>query len=138
MHVAQEKREDSQSFAMQLVSDEIQLGYALIAIGYAHQMGLKWANNTLLDLTDAGISSMNDLATGCKDQTLNLDLELFCGTPSRLNNTTIENIKAFLPGPVGVPCWSADQMFSASRWSCQVALWNLAIKPNNPRHLMLQ
>jgi hypothetical protein len=109
MHVAQEKREDSQSFAMQLVSDEIQLGYALIAIGYAHQMGLKWANNTLLDLTDAGISSMNDLATGCKDQTLNLDLELFCGTPSRLNNTTIENIKAFLPGPVGVRCFRLAQ-----------------------------
>jgi hypothetical protein len=89
-----------------ILSDEVQLGYALEAFGHAFQMGVGWTTATLLYLKAAGIASMNDLNTGCKDQTVNLDLELF-GTPpeNRLTPTVIQNLKSFLPGPVGCRCF---------------------------------
>jgi hypothetical protein len=95
---------------MLMLSDEVQLGYALEAFGYAHQMGVGWTTPTLLYLKNAGFNSMSDLATGCKDSTVNLDLELF-GTPPDyfLSQTTIQYLKSFLPGPRGFRCFRLAQ-----------------------------
>lgn len=86
----------------QLLSDEVQLGFALEAFGWAHMMGVGWTTTTLLYLKNAGISTLADLSTGCKDQTINLDLELF-DTPKEyfLAASTLKSLEAFLPGPMG-------------------------------------
>lgn len=54
---------------------------------------------------------MADLATGCKDQTINLDLELF-GVPQeeQLTSAEMEKLKSFLPGPRGFRCFRLAQM----------------------------
>lgn len=93
-----------------MLSDEVQLGYALESFGYAHEMGVGWATSTLLHLKNAGIDSMSDLATGCKDNTVNLDLELF-GTPEEyhLSDEAITYLKSFLPGPRGFRCFRLAQ-----------------------------
>jgi hypothetical protein len=95
------------------LSDEVQLGYALEAFGCAHQMGVGWSTTTLLFLKEVGISSIAELSTGCNDDTVNLDLELF-GTPAeyRLSKSTILNLDCFLPGPKGSRCFRLAQRIS--------------------------
>jgi len=95
------------------LTEEVQLGYALEAFGLAHQMGVGWTTGTLLYLKAAGINSISDLATGCKDETVNLDLELFgCPPENRFTNTTIRKFNSFLPGPVGHRCFRLAQHIS--------------------------
>jgi hypothetical protein len=93
-----------------LLSGEVQLGYALEAFSYAHSKGQGWSTKYLIYLTKAGISSMPELLTGCKEDTLNLDLD-FLGIPSeeRLSEETIDLLASFLPGPVGFRCFRLAQ-----------------------------
>jgi hypothetical protein len=93
-----------------MLSEEIQLGYALEAFGWAHSMGVGWATTHLLYFKSAGITSMSDLATGCKENTVNLDLELFGVPPEeRLSEKVVQYLKSFLPGPVGFRCFRLAQ-----------------------------
>ena len=95
------------------LTEEVQLGYALEAFGLAHQMGVGWTTVTLLYLKAAGISSISDLATGCKDRTVNLDLELFgCPPENRFSSAVIRKLNSFLPGPVGHRCFRLAQHIS--------------------------
>lgn len=84
------------------LTDEIQLGFALEAFAFGHNKPVGWPTKKLLYFQSAGITSMSDLLTGCKDNTVNLDLELF-GIPleERLSDSTIQHLESFLPGPVG-------------------------------------
>jgi len=77
----------------------------------AHSMGAGWTTAHHLYLTKAGINSMRDLATGCQDETVNLDLE-FIGLPPEdcLSNETQKLLINFLPGPVGFRCFRLAQM----------------------------
>jgi hypothetical protein len=88
------------------LSDEVQLGYALEAFGRAKGLDPVWAITAQTQLLSAGISSMNDLRTGCQDSTVNLDLELF-GIPKedRFSEETLQYLQSFLPGPVGLRCF---------------------------------
>lgn len=94
-----------------VLSDEIQLGFALEAFGWAHKLGNGWAISKLACLRTAGISSMNELQTGCKEHTVNLDLELF-GVPveEQFSEKTLLALRAFLPGPVGFRAFRLAQM----------------------------
>lgn len=93
-----------------MLTDEMQLGYALETFGLAHQMGLGWTTTTLLVLRAAGIASISDLATGCKDKTVDLDLELFgCPPENRFSDGMIRKLNSFLPGPVGARCFRLAQ-----------------------------
>lgn len=84
------------------LTDEIQLGYALEAFAFGHNKPVGWPTKKLLYFQSAGITSMSDLLTGCKDNTVNLDLELFGIPPEeRLSESTIQYLESFLPGPVG-------------------------------------
>ena len=95
------------------LTEEVQLGYALEAFGLAHQMGVGWTTATLLHLKAAGINSISDLATGCKDRTVNLDLELFGSPPeNRFSPNVIRKLNSFLPGPVGHRCFRLAQHIS--------------------------
>jgi hypothetical protein len=96
-----------------LLSGEVQLGYALEAFGYAHGKGQGWATRYLIYLTKAGITSMPDLLTGCKEDTVNLDLD-FLGIPpeDRLEKQTTDLLVSFLPGPVGFRCFRLAQKAS--------------------------
>jgi hypothetical protein len=93
-----------------LLSGEVQLGYALEAFNYAHSKGAGWSTKYLIYLTKAGISSMPELLTGCKEDTINLDLD-FLGIPpeDRLKDETIDLLASFLPGPVGFRCFRLAQ-----------------------------
>eukprot|EP00527_Entomoneis_sp_CCMP2396_P002436 CAMPEP_0198153598 /NCGR_PEP_ID=MMETSP1443-20131203/64921_1 /TAXON_ID=186043 /ORGANISM="Entomoneis sp., Strain CCMP2396" /LENGTH=462 /DNA_ID=CAMNT_0043819995 /DNA_START=220 /DNA_END=1605 /DNA_ORIENTATION=- len=93
-----------------LLSDEVKLGYALEAFAYAHDMGVGWATSKLLFVKSAGITNLSDLYLGCKEETINLDLELF-GVPAeeKLNAQTIKRLNCFLPGPVGFRCFRLAQ-----------------------------
>jgi len=96
---------------MNLLSDEILLGFALDAFEAAHKdMPEGWSTATLFNLQNAGITSMNDLAMSCRDQTINVDLELF-GTPPEmlLKSQTIQSLVNFLPGPTGFRCFRVAQ-----------------------------
>lgn len=96
-----------------LLTDDIQLGFALEAFGLAHQMGVGWTTMTLLFLKASGINSISDLATGCKDRTVNLDLELFgCPPENRFSAPTLQKLNSFLPGPVGHRCFRLAQHIS--------------------------
>jgi hypothetical protein len=93
------------------VSTEKHLGHALQAFGYAHSLAPEWADRYHNYLTEAGIDSMHDLATGCKEDTVNLDLD-FIGFPAkdRLDNKTLRLLYNFLPGPLGLRCFRLSQM----------------------------
>jgi hypothetical protein len=96
-----------------VISDEVQFRHALTVFGRTYQAELgeeDWAIRNLGNLRAAGISSMNDLRQGCKDGTVNLDLELF-GVPleERLSERTLAQLSAFLPGPVGFRCFRLAQ-----------------------------
>jgi len=94
-----------------MLSDEIQLGFALEAFGIAHSMGAGWAVAKLACLRLAGITSMNDLEIGCKEQTVNLDLELFGVPPEeQFSDTIVTLLQSFLPGPKGFRCFRLAQM----------------------------
>jgi hypothetical protein len=96
-----------------MLTEEVQLGYALEAFGLAHQMGVGWTTVTLLYLKAAGIGSISDLATGCKDRTVNLDLELFgCPPENRLSASVLRKLNSFLPGPVGHRCFRLAHQIS--------------------------
>lgn len=92
------------------MSDEVQLGYSLEAFAYAHQMGVGWATSKLVYLKNSGINNLSELSLGCKEQTLNLDLELF-GVPSEelFSVRTLQRLTGFLPGPVGIRCFRLAQ-----------------------------
>jgi hypothetical protein len=91
---------------MSLIPDEVVMGYALEAFQKAHKLEDGWADKTLKNIQAAGITNMNDLATSCKDSTINVDLNLF-GTPPEmlLKPRTIKRLISFLPGPVGFRCF---------------------------------
>lgn len=91
-----------------LLSDEIQLGFALQAFGYAFGLGPFWASQYHLYLTKAGINSMADLATGCREETINMDLD-FIGVTDRLSDSTMKQLDIFLPGPMGYRCFRLAQ-----------------------------
>jgi len=97
-----------------MLSDEIQLGYALEAFGWAHQKGQGWATSKLLCFKSAGISTMSLLEIGCKEKTVNMDMELF-GVPQEqhLSDKTMEALQIFLPGPVGFRCFRLAQKAAA-------------------------
>ena len=48
---------------------------------------------------------MSDLALGCQEQTVNLDLELFGMVSDRLSEQDIQSLHTFLPGPKGLRCF---------------------------------
>lgn len=96
-----------------VISDEVQFRHALAVFGKTYQSDLEdeeWALRNLSNFRAAGISSMSDLGQGCKDGTVNLDLELF-GVPmeERLSESTLSQLNAFLPGPVGFRCFRLAQ-----------------------------
>ncbi|GAX29540.1 hypothetical protein FisN_36Hh034 [Fistulifera solaris] len=94
----------------ELLSDEVQLGYALEAFAYAHQMGVGWATSKLVYLKNSGINNLSELSLGCKEDTLNLDLELFGVPPEELFSAkTLQRLNGFLPGPVGIRCFRLAQ-----------------------------
>mmetsp|Transcript_19232 Transcript_19232/g.31958 ORF Transcript_19232/g.31958 Transcript_19232/m.31958 type:complete len:450 (+) Transcript_19232:204-1553(+) len=95
---------------MTLISEEVQLGCALQAFGYAFNLGPFWGCQHLVYLTKAGITSMSNLATGCNDETLNMDLD-FIGLPreNHLGEETLKRLKIFLPGAVGFRCFRLAQ-----------------------------
>jgi hypothetical protein len=90
------------------LSDELQLRYALRAFGYAFGFGASWATEYHLHLTDAGINSMSDLATGCREETVNMDLDFF-GVGEKLSPDTLNQLEIFLPGPMGYRCFRLAQ-----------------------------
>lgn len=100
---------------MPMLTEERQLGLALEAFGWAHKKGIGWATSKLLAFKTAGITSMSDLHVGCKDQTINLDLELF-GIPQeeQLSSVDMEKLRSFLPGPRGFRCFRVAQMAAAN------------------------
>ena len=91
-----------------LLSDELQLGYALQAFGYAFGLGPYWATVFHLYLTRAGVASMADLATGCRAETVNMDLDFF-GVEQKLSPETMQQLEIFLPGPMGYRCFRLAQ-----------------------------
>ncbi|CAB9510434.1 expressed unknown protein [Seminavis robusta] len=92
-----------------MLSDEVQLGFALQAFGNASGLGPFWASQFHLYLTKAGINSMSVLATGCREETVNMDLE-FIGVTEKLSDKTIKQLLIFLPGPMGYRCFRLAQM----------------------------
>ena len=94
-----------------MLSDEIQLGYALEAFQWAYKLGPGWSTKHLLYFRSAGISSMNDLQIGCRENTVNIDLELF-GIPldEQLSDSLIQCLRSFLPGPQGLRCFRLAQI----------------------------
>ncbi|KAG7363578.1 NAD-dependent deacetylase [Nitzschia inconspicua] len=96
--------------SMSLISDEALMGIAIQAFANAHHMPEGWATTFLHHVQEAGISSMNDLGMSCRDQTINVDLELFGAPPTELLSAqTIKNLVSFLPGPVGYRCFRVAQ-----------------------------
>jgi hypothetical protein len=95
---------------MSLISDEVLLGITIQSFANAHLMPEGWAPTFLYNIQQAGIGSMNDLGMSCRDQTINVDMELF-GTPTHqlLSSQTIKNLVSFLPGPVGFRCFRVAQ-----------------------------
>jgi hypothetical protein len=94
-----------------VISDEVQFRHALTVFGNTYkELGRDWVVRNLSNLRAAGISSMSDLGQGCKDGTVNLDLELF-GVPAeeKLSDRTLAQLTAFLPGPVGFRCFRLAQ-----------------------------
>jgi hypothetical protein len=93
------------------LSTEKHLGHALEAFGFAHALAPEWADRYHEYLTEAGIDSMNDLSTGCKEDTVNLDLDFIgCPAEDRLDNQTLLLLYNFLPGPLGLRCFRLSQM----------------------------
>ena len=93
------------------LSTERHLGHALEAFGFAHALVPEWANRYHEYLTEAGIDSMNDLSMGCKEDTVNLDLDFIgCPAEDRLDNQTLLLLHNFLPGPLGLRCFRLSQM----------------------------
>jgi hypothetical protein len=93
------------------LSTEKHLGHALFAFGYAHSLAPEWADRYHNYLTEAGIDSMHDLATGFKEDTVNLDLDFIgCPAKDRLDNKTLHLLYNFLPGPLGLRCFRLSQM----------------------------
>lgn len=93
-----------------LLSEETLLRQALNAFSWAHSLEIGWANRHFDFLTEAGISSIGDLSQGVKDETVNLDLELF-GTPpeDRISDEVSLLLRSFLPGPVGLRAFRLAQ-----------------------------
>jgi hypothetical protein len=95
---------------MSLISDEALLGIAIHSFANAHHMPEGWASTFLSHIQEAGITSMNDLNMSCRDQTINVDLELFGAPPEDLlSSKTIKSLINFLPGPVGFRCFRVAQ-----------------------------
>lgn len=94
-----------------VLSDEIHMGNALEAFQWSHKLGSGWSTKHLLYFKSAGITSMNDLSMGCRENTVNIDLELF-GIPveEQLSDTLIQSLRAFLPGPQGLRCFRLAQI----------------------------
>jgi len=90
------------------LSDEIQLGYALQAFAIAFELGPFWATQFLMFFTKAGINSIGELATGCREETVNMDLE-FIGVTDRLSELAMQQLQIFLPGPMGCRCFRLAQ-----------------------------
>jgi hypothetical protein len=95
---------------MSLISDEILLGIVIQSFANAHHMPEGWASTFLYNIQQAGITSLNDLGMSCRDQTINVDMELF-GTPTTqlLSSQIIKNLVSFLPGPMGFRCFRVAQ-----------------------------
>ena len=93
-----------------IVTDKQQLAVALSAFAWAHKLPEDWANATSEHLDEAGVSTMSDLVTSCRDRTLNLDLELFGLAEHQWAESTIGQMQAFLPGPVGIRCFKLAQL----------------------------
>ena len=94
-----------------MLSDEIQLGYALEAFQWTYKLGPGWSTKHLLYFKSAGITSMNDLQMGCRENTVNIDLELF-GIPieEQLSDTLIQSLRSVLPGPQALRCFRLAQI----------------------------
>lgn len=93
-----------------MLKEETQLGFALEAFSWAHSMGEGWAPKHLEYFTNSGITSISDLEVSCKEDTVNLDLELFGVPPEeQLSSTTIQYLRSFLPGHVGLRCFRVAQ-----------------------------
>ena len=100
-----------QQHPRKFLSTETHLGHALQAFGYAHSLAPEWADRYHNYLTEAGIDSMHDLATGSKEGTVNLDLDFIgCPAKDRLDNKTLHLLYNFLPGPLGLRCFRLSQM----------------------------
>ena len=85
--------------------DEIQLLFALEAFAFALHLGMGWADEKILLLKKAGVSNLSDLSLGVRDDTINLDLELFGIAPEDwFGPKTLRRLACFLPGPVGFRC----------------------------------
>lgn len=92
------------------VSDETQLKHFLKAFAWAHSLEDTWATRHFEFLCEAGIDSISDLSQGVKEETINLDLELFGIPPEdRLSNEVIPLLRSFLPGPVGLRAFRLAQ-----------------------------
>lgn len=73
-------------------------------------MGVGWATSKLVYLKNAGINNLSELSLGCKEETVNLDLELFGVPPEELlSQKTLQRLTGFLPGPVGIRCFRLAQ-----------------------------
>jgi hypothetical protein len=86
------------------VPAETQLKDALQAFAYVYHLDPDWAETFHAYFLEAGINSMNDLVVGCREETINMDLE-FAGVPETLETELIAKLQSFLPGPVGFRCF---------------------------------
>jgi hypothetical protein len=86
------------------VPAETQLKDALHAFAYVWNLDPDWADTFHAYFLEAGINSMHDLVVGCREETINVDLE-FAGVPETLETEIIAKLQSFLPGPVGFRCF---------------------------------
>jgi hypothetical protein len=93
-----------------VLRDEVQLSAALNVFSQAHRMPIGWTARIMIHLRTADIMSIDDLASRCKQGTINSELKLY-GAPKEilLDETTIQSLKVFLPGLFGFRCFRLAQ-----------------------------
>jgi hypothetical protein len=93
-----------------VLRDEVQLSAALKVFSQAHSMPMGWTARIMMHLRTADITSIDDLASRCKHGSINSELKLY-GAPKEdiLDETTIQSLKAFLPGLFGFRCFRLAQ-----------------------------
>mmetsp|Transcript_17537 Transcript_17537/g.36327 ORF Transcript_17537/g.36327 Transcript_17537/m.36327 type:complete len:252 (-) Transcript_17537:1199-1954(-) len=102
-------------------ASSVQMGHALDSFAYAYDLGMGWGPQQVESLNAAGIFSLPDLAAGCRDKTIRLDLQLF-GTDTKRSDDgtsppphdhwdfdTMQRMYVFLPGPTGWRCFRLAQ-----------------------------
>lgn len=84
---------------------------ALKAYAIAFNQSEVWPEDAVYNLRVTGITSLQTLSAGCRELTLDLDMELSGLPPSkRFGTKTMHQLSTFLPGPIGFRCFRFAQM----------------------------